>query len=357
MYNLPYTNKQINIPYLLKIGNGKICKIGKYLKDKNLPGVALFLGDGTEELVGAELRRGFGDNGINVVHSQVVSDISIESITQTAFQLPPATDVVVGIGGGKALDFAKYSAHLLRLPFVSVPTSTSNDGFCSPTSSLTVGGRRKTVKSSIPFGVVIDLDIIRNSPPVFFYSGLGDMVSKITALSDWKEAANRKLERYSDFASMLAYNSLDLLFIKHSFEIKAPEFQRSLITSLLMSGISMEVAGTSRPASGSEHLVSHALDEVCARPQMHGLQVGTAAYLCALLQNNLSTGGLRDILVKTGFFDFVGQNPFKKEEFLRALRLAPEIKRGFYTVLSEPDSYKRAVEFIDGDEILRELIK
>ena len=203
MYNLPYTNKQINIPYLLKIGNGK------YLKDKNLPGVALFLGDGTEELVGAELRRGFGDNGINVVHSQVVSDISIESITQTAFQLPPATDVVVGIGGGKALDFAKYSAHLLRLPFVSVPTSTSNDGFCSPTSSLTVGGRRKTVKSSIPFGVVIDLDIIRNSPPVFFYSGLGDMVSKITALSDWKEAANRKLERYSDFASMLAYNSLD----------------------------------------------------------------------------------------------------------------------------------------------------
>ena len=156
---------------------------------------------------------------------------------------------------------------------------------------------------------------------------------------------------------MLAYNSLDLLFIKHSFDIKAPEFQRSLITSLLMSGISMEVAGTSRPASGSEHLVSHALDEVCARPQMHGLQVGTAAYLCALLQNNPSTGGLRDILVKTGFFDFVGQNPFKKEEFLRALRLAPEIKRGLYTVLSEPDSYKRAVEFIDGDEILRELIK
>lgn len=357
MYNQPYTNKQINIPYLLKIGNGKIYKIGKYLKDKNLPGVALFLGDGTEELVGAELRRGFGDNDINVVHSQVVSDISIESITQTSFQLPPATDVVVGIGGGKALDFAKYSAHLLRLPFVSVPTSTSNDGFCSPTSSLTVGGRRKTVKSSIPFGVVIDLDVIRSCPPVFFYSGLGDMVSKITALADWKEAANRKLERYSDFASMLAYNSLDLLFIKHSFDINAPEFQRSLTTSLLMSGISMEVAGTSRPASGSEHLVSHALDEVCARPQMHGLQVGTAAYLCALLQNNPSTGSLRDILVKTGFFDFVGQNPFKKEEFLRALRLAPEIKRGFYTVLSEPDSYKHAVEFIDSDEILRELIK
>lgn len=199
MYNLPYTNKQINIPYLLKIGNGKIYKIGKYLKDKNLPGVALFLGDGTEELVGAELRRGFGDNDINVVHSQVVSDISIESITQTAFQLPPATDVVVGIGGGKALDFAKYSAHLLRLPFVSVPTSTSNDGFCSPTSSLTVGGRRKTVKSSIPFGVVIDLDVIRSCPPVFFYSGLGDMVSKLPL---WPIGKKRQTESWSVTATL-----------------------------------------------------------------------------------------------------------------------------------------------------------
>lgn len=196
-----------------------------------------------------------------------------------------------------------------------MPTSTSNDGFCSPTSSLTVGGRRKTVKSSIPFGVVIDLDVIRSCPPVFFYSGLGDMVSKITALADWKEAANRKLERYSDFASMLAYNSLDLLFIKHSFDINAPEFQRSLTTSLLMSGISMEVAGTSRPASGSEHLVSHALDEVCARPQMHGLQVGTAAYLCALLQNNPSTGGLRDILAKTGFLTLSDKIRSTKKSF------------------------------------------
>ena len=357
MYNLPYTNKQINIPYLLKIGNGKTYKIGKYLIDKNLSGVALFLGEGTEELVGAELRRGFGDNGINVVHSQVVNDISIESITQTAFQLPPETDAIIGIGGGKALDFAKYSAHLLRLPFVSVPTSTSNDGFCSPTSSLTVGGRRKTVKSSIPFGVVIDLDVIRSCPPVFFYSGLGDMVSKITALADWKEAANRKLERYSDFASMLSYNSLDLLFIKHSYNINAPEFQRSLTTSLLMSGIAMEVAGTSRPASGSEHLISHALDEVSVRPQMHGLQVGTAAYLCAMLQNNPSTDSLREILHKTGFFDFVKQNPFKKSEFEAALKLAPSIKRGFYTILSEQDSYDKALSLINTDPILQELIK
>ena len=357
MYNLPYTNKQINIPYLLKIGNGKICKIGKYLKDKNLPGVALFLGDGTEELVGAELRRGFGDNGINVVHSQVVSDISIESITQTAFQLPPATDVVVGIGGGKALDFAKYSAHLLRLPFVSVPTSTSNDGFCSPNSSLIVDGKRKTVKASIPFGVVADLEVVRESPQICLYSGVGDMVSKITALYDWKQAAERKLDRYNDFASLLSYNSLTLLFNKHSTDINEPSFQRSLVNSLLTSGIAMEIAGSSRPASGSEHLISHGLDAVSRRPRMHGLQVGVATYLCALLQNNPSTANVRDILSITGFFNYVKQDPLSKEDFINALQMAPGIKANYYTVLSEPDSFARALQFIDRDPILNQIIR
>ena len=357
MYNLPYTNKQINIPYLLKIGNGKIRKIGKYLFDKNLLKAALFLGEGTEELVGSELFAGLTAQRIEVLHKEVIADISIEAITRTAFHLPAETSVIVGIGGGKALDFAKYAANLLRLPFISVPTSTSNDGFCSPTSSLTVEGKRKTVKSGIPFGVVIDLDIISGCPHVFFYSGLGDMVSKITALRDWKEAFNRGLERYNDFASMLAYNSLDLLFIKHSYDISSPEFQRSLTTSLLMSGIAMEVAGTSRPASGSEHLISHALDEVSKAPKMHGLQVGTATYLCARLQNNNSAESVGEILSRTGFFDFVRQNPFDKNEFIEAVRLAPSVKPGYYTILSEPDSFERAVGLIEHDDILKELVK
>lgn len=357
MYNQSYTNKQINIPYLLKIGNGKTIKIGKYLIDKNLSNVVLFLAEGTLALVGEQLFQGFSDNKIKVIHQQVINDISLESITKTAFQLPPQTDVIVGIGGGKALDFAKYTANLLRLPFISVPTSTSNDGFCSPTSSLTVDGKRKTVKSSIPFGVVIDLDVIKKCPPVFFYSGLGDMISKVTALWDWKEASIQGLERYNDFASMLAYNSLDLLFNKHSYDINSPEFQRSLTNSLLTSGIAMEVAGTSRPASGSEHLISHALDEVSAHPQMHGLQVGTATYLCSLLQSNNSADGVREILTKTGFFNFIKQNPFDKTEFIEALKRAPSIKRDFYTILSRPDSFERAVEFIKTDAILQELIK
>lgn len=349
-------NRQINIPYLLKIGSGKIERIGKYLIDKGLSNIALFWGEGLEEIIGGKLCRGFEQQEIEVVFQQDVKYINIEEVDRVAFNLPRKTEAVVAVGGGKALDFGKYCAHLLKLPFISVPTSPSNDGFCSPNTSLLVDGRRKSVKSSIPFGVVIDLDVMRSSPKVCFYSGLGDMISKVTALWDWKRAFLKGYERYNDFASIMAYNSLDSLFIRKVTDIESPEFQRNLATSLLMSGISMEIAGTSRPASGSEHLISHALDDISVRPRMHGIQVGVATYLCALLQNNQNVDGVREVLTKTGFFDYVKQDPLSKDEFVRALQTAPAVKKDYYTVLSEKDSYNRALGFIEEEEILKQLI-
>lgn len=356
MPRFSYTTKQITIPYLVKIGNGKIEKIGKYLFDKEMTTIALFLGEGMENLMGEKLCKGFDTHGILVAHKQVVLTTDIDEIVHTAFSLPASISAVVGIGGGKALDFAKYAAYLLKIPFVSVPTSMSNDGFCSPTSSLTVQGKRKSVKSGIPFGIVIDLDIIKGSPKIFLYSGIGDMVSKITALWDWKESFNKGFERFNDFSSLLAYNSLDLLFLKYSSDIYSPEFQRSLANSLLTSGVAMEVAGTSRPASGSEHLISHALDAVAERPKMHGIQVGVATYLCALLQRNENLKDITTFLTQTGFLDFVRQDPLSKADFIKAVSLSPSIKPGYYTILSESDSLARAVSLIETDDILKSLI-
>ena len=351
-----YTNRQVDIPYLLKIGEGKIAKLGKYLYDKDMGAIALFLGAGMEKMLGPALDESLQKFAVKVLHRQEVAEIAAESVMQTAFALPPQVKAIVGAGGGKALDFAKYAAHLLKLPFISVPTSASNDGFCSPGVSLTVAGRRKTLKASVPYGVVIDLGVVGSSPPICLYSGIGDMVSKISALWDWKEAFNRGLERYNDFASVLSYSSLDLLFLKHSRNIAAPQFLRSLMTSLLYSGIAMEIAGTSRPASGSEHLISHALDEVAKVPQMHGLQTGTACYLCCLLQNNEAADAVRDILCCTGFVNEVAKHPFNRSEFLQALKLAPQIKDNFYTILSDKGSLSRAQTLLDKDAILQKMI-
>ena len=350
------TSKQIEIPYLLKIGNGKTLKIGKYLYDKGMMRVALILGEGVDVLIGQPLRAGFLEWGVNIVHEQVAADLNIDTITHTAFFLPPV-NAVVGAGGGKALDFAKYTAHLLKIPFISFPTAISNDGFASPSSSLLVKGERKSVKSGIPFGVVVDLDVIKESPDIFLYSGIGDMLSKITALRDWQMARDRGHARFVDFAATLAYNSLDILFLKHSFNIHSESFQRSLASSLTMSGLTMEIAGSTRPASGSEHLISHALDAVCKKPKMHGIQVGVATYLCALLQKNIHAQGIKTVFENTGFLTCVQNDPFEYNEFVRALQLAPSIKRDYYTILSEPDSFDKALEIIKTDEFLQMVIQ
>lgn len=349
------TNRQIEIPYLLKIGNGKTAKIGKYLYDKNMAQIAIFWGEGVEKLLGAQVKAGLQKHSIEVVYQQVATGIDIDDITHTAFALPPVS-AVLGIGGGTAIDYAKYAANLLKTPFISIPTAISNDGFSSPFCSLTVLGNRKTVKTGSPFGVVIDLDTIKNSPDFLLYSGIGDMVSKTTAMEDWRTARDKKLARFVDFAGVLAYNSLDIMFLKHSFNIYSEGFQRSLASSLTMSGLAMEMAGSSRPASGSEHLISHALDMISKTPRIHGIQVGVATYLCALLQDNFLADDIKFVLERTGFADYVRNNPLDYTEFAEALKLAPTIKRNFYTVLSEPGNLDRGLEFIKTDIFLQAAI-
>ena len=256
-------NKEISIPSLLKIGSGKLVKIGKYLYDRKYMKVSLFFSEGIESVAGTKLYEGFKKYGIKTARKDYISDINIENIIYTAFKVPADTDALIGVGGGKSLDYSKYCAHILKLPFISVPTSLSNDGFCSPGASLLVEGKRKSVKSSIPYGVVADLDIIANAPKESFYSGLGDMVSKVTALWDWKRAFEKKQEEYNDFASLIAYNSLDALYYAASEKnFDSKNFYSKLANSLVLSGIAMEIAGSSRPASGSEHLISHALDHL-----------------------------------------------------------------------------------------------
>ncbi len=356
-YHNFFMNRQINIPYMVKIGYGKINRIGKYLIDKGMSNVALFWSEGLEETIGGKLYKGFEQHDIEIVCNKIVQYINIEEVNKVAFNLPRTTDAIIGVGGGKVIDFAKYCANLLKKPFISVPTSLSNDGFCSPNTSLLVDGKRTSVKSSIPFGIVVDLDVISKSPIYLLYSGIGDMSSKITALWDWKVSFRKGYERYNDFAAMLTYNAIDTLYNTKNLNLISTEFLKNLSISLLLSGVAMEIAGTSRPASGAEHLISHALDEISRPPHPHGIQTGISCYLCALLQNNPLIDNLRDFLIKTGFFEYVINNPISRADYFMALQRAPLVKKDYYTVLSEKESYLKAVEYIEKDNILKKAIR
>lgn len=347
--------QQINIPSLLKIGDGKLQKIGKYLSDRNYLNVAIFYSSGIEHLFGHIIKESLEKYNINVTLKDTIDDINIENVIRTAFKIPKGTDALLGMGGGKALDYSKYCAHVLSLPFISIPTSTSNDGFCSSNASLLVEGKRQSVKASMPYGVVVDLDAVKSGPEICVYSGVGDLISKVTALWDWKQSFLKGFDYYNDFAGLIGTNSIQPFYNYQFTDIKDKEFLYKLSNSLLMSGIAMEISGTSRPASGSEHLISHALDKISKKPHMHGIQVGVATYLCAILQDN-QVKEVRDFLTNTGFVDYLSKNPLNKAEFIEAIKIAPTMKQNYYTILSEPDTLNKALDLVDNEELLQKMV-
>jgi len=346
---------QISIPSILKISENELDFIGNHLKEFSLINIAIFYSEGIDRIYGEKIESGLKKSGVNIVHQLTINEINIENIIHTAFSIPKTINALIGIGGGKALDYSKYCAHVLALPFISVPTSTSNDGFCSPNSSLYVDNKRKSVSARIPFGVIVDIDAVKNSPASCIYSGIGDLISKITAGWDWKMAVQKGHEEFNDFAYLISQNTvLDFLNYQKQ-DIRSNKFIYHLVNSLLMSGISMEIAGSSRPASGSEHLISHSLDMISNIPKMHGLQVGFATYLCSYLQDN-QFNLVKDFLLNTGFFEYLYENPLDKNSFIEAIKIADTVKEDFYTVLSETGTIEKAINFINSDPISSKIL-
>ena len=219
--------------------------------------------------------------------------------------------------------------------------------------SLTIGNRRSPLPAAMPFGVILDTAVCLGAPETLWHSGVGDLVSNLTAVTDWKLAFHAQGTPVDDFAALLSDASVYQFLARPKRDL---EGMRLLGTALLLYGISMSICGSSRPASGSEHLISHALDSLSKRPRLHGLQVGVAAYLISLLQNqnSESIAALFDV---TGFWRAIASDPFDRAEWLAAARIAPTMKSDFYTVLSSRDCLPEIEIALHSDPNLRQCFR
>ncbi len=342
--------RQTAIPSLVRVKAGALDRLGRYLRREGFEHVLLLVSEGLHDAIQARALAALRSEGISLAGCVAVADATFESAVSIFREIDPATSAIIGLGGGKALDVAKYVAFLARLPYVSVPTSLSNDGFCSPQSSLTVEGRRRSLPAAMPFGVILDTDVCVDAPMTLWLSGVGDLVSKFTAVADWKLAFHARGTPVDDFAVVLADASINQFLVHPE---RDAEGVRLLGTSLLMTGIAMSICGSSRPASGSEHLISHALDAISARPRSHGLQVGVATYLVSRLQGGFHSERITSLLETTSFWQAIADDPFDRDEWIEAVRIAPTLKADFHTVLSERDCGPEVVELISNDSWLR----
>jgi glycerol-1-phosphate dehydrogenase [NAD(P)+] len=336
---------RVAIPSLVRIKSAALTRLGIYLLRSNHQRVAIFQSSGLGRDLSERLRGALQSEAIEPIVWAEIKENEFEQAIAHFTNLPRSVTAVIGFGGGKALDIAKYVAFLAKLPYFAMPTSLSNDGFASPQASLTIGGKRRSLAAAMPFGVIVDTTECEKAPRRLTLSGVGDLMAKFTAIQDWKLAFRNADEPIDDFAALLSDGSVHAFLAR---PILDEEGIRLLAMSLLLNGIAMEVCGSSRPASGSEHLISHALDEISAKPRLHGLQVGVATYLVSLLQDHRSNVIAR-VFEKTGFWNEIAAEPFSRAEWLQAVRRAPAIKEGFFTVLSTRDVLPEVATAIQND--------
>ena len=344
----------IAIPTILKVGKGTLKNLGSYIKSGGMENAVIYFGNDLIEMFGVDVMESLKEAGVKVLEYRELDSTKIEDIIDLAFSIDAKAQTIVGIGGGKVIDVAKYAAYLRKLPFISVPTSASSDGFSSASASLIVNGRRTSVPARLAYGIVVDTDVIKSAPKKFIYSGIGDLVSKITALYDWLYEDVNGYTVLNDFAMMIAKKAVNS-FVRTPFEsINEDLFIKELVDSLAMSGIANEIAGSSAPTSGSEHMISHALDKILERPQLHGVQVGIATYIMSRVHDHRYKR-VNTIFTDTGFWDYVSTLGLNRSEYEKAIDMAPSMKPYRHVYLHEEKYRERAKEILREDHVLKKV--
>ncbi|MFD9206211.1 iron-containing alcohol dehydrogenase family protein [Streptomyces sioyaensis] len=247
-------------------------------------------------------------------------------------------DAVVGLGGGKIIDCAKFAAARIGLPLVAVATNLSHDGLCSPVATLDNDAGRGSYGVPNPIAVVIDLDIIREAPVRFVRSGIGDAISNISAVADWELAHRETGEDLDGLAAAMARQAGEAV-LRHPGGVGDDKFLQVLAEGLVLTGISMSVAGDSRPASGACHEINHAFDLLFPkRAASHGEQCGLGAAFATHLRGDTETRDLMvEVLRRHGLPVTPGEIGFTDEEFVQVVAYAPKTRPGRYTILEHLD--------------------
>ena len=167
-------------------------------------------------------------------------------------------EMILAVGSGVIQDLCKYCSHFSGIPYIDVATAPSMDGYASDGAAMILGGMKETVKAGLPQAIVCDVDVLKNAPYPMIQAGYGDIIGKYSALSDWRLANLVTGEYlceyiYDTTAAMIERVRALALGLTERRE----ESVAALTEALVVVGIMMSFAGSSRPASGSEHHLSH----------------------------------------------------------------------------------------------------
>jgi glycerol-1-phosphate dehydrogenase [NAD(P)+] len=331
----------IRLPRNVVVGHGVLDDLGDAVGELYLSGTPLIVtSPSPNEIVGDRVREQLA--GAETV---IVAEAGFEQV-QNVIDAARKVDAgyLVGLGGGKPIDTAKMASDELDVGFVSVPTAASHDGIVSGRGSIPEGDTRHSVAAEPPLAVVADTDVIADAPWELTTAGCADIISNYTAVADWQLARRLKGVEYSEYGGALARMTAEMLV--DNADLIRPGLEESawiVVKALVSSGVAMSIAGSSRPASGAEHLFSHQLDRIAPGRALHGHQVGVGSIMTAYLHDG-PDGLWEDIRAALESLDApttAEDLGLSEDELLEALTTAHEI-RDRYTVLGDGITEKAA---------------
>ena len=324
----------MQLPREVIVGKGTLKRVPEVVKRLGIKGKALVISDQQcYELAGRTVSKLLEESGLAVdfllVKTMTTKDVL--AVENQIKELKP--QILFGVGGGTIIDSAKVSSGSQNIPFISVPTTVSHDGIASPLASIKGSDKPYSILAQAPLAIIADTEVIAQAPWRFVISGCGDIISKFTAVKDWKLAHLENGEYYGGYAASLALMSAKLVTENAELIVyRQDEGLRILLEALISCGVAMSIAGSSRPCSGSEHLFSHALDIINSNHAMHGEQCGVGTILTAYLYRT-NWQRIKSTLKQIGAPTTATELGVKDSDIVKALDLAAKIRPERYTIL------------------------
>jgi glycerol-1-phosphate dehydrogenase [NAD(P)+] len=335
----------IKLPRNVVVGHGVVDELGDAVSELAVTGRPLVVTSPTpNDLIGDRIREQFAADDPVTVTVETASFAAVERVIEAAER--EDVGFLMGVGGGKPVDIAKMASDHLGMGFVSVPTAASHDGIVSGRGSVPEGDTRHSVAADPPLAVIADTEILANAPWELTTAGCADIISNYTAVKDWRLAKRLKNVEFSEYSAALSEMTAEML-VDNADSIK-PGLEESawiVVKALVSSGVAMSIAGSSRPASGAEHLFSHQLDRIAPGKALHGHQVGVGSILTGYLHGGRQ-GEWRDIQRALASIDAPTTAEglgVTADEVIEALTTAHRI-RDRYTILGDGMSESAARE-------------
>ncbi len=184
----------------------------------------------------------------------VPDEVAIEEVQKHLGE----NEVIVGIGSGVIQDLCKYVSHFSGVPYMVVATAPSMDGYASNGAAMITGGMKVTYAAGLPLAILADTEVLKDAPMEMIRAGFGDIVGKYSALNDWKLSHLVNGEYLCPYIYNTTYEQIQTTLSLADGLVKRDEKSvGALMEALVVVGIMMSFAGSSRPASGSEHHLSH----------------------------------------------------------------------------------------------------